>query len=129
MWNRWVRGQSGSGSDSAERLARSWSTAVADSAGVAVQRGEKIEIRLQRGKLVNLVRRSRRNPSLEPAVDWPYALGDPFIFACWNAHPHRRGSCTLVHNGIIEKLYPAQAAMRVMGIAQSETDTEVVAHS
>ena len=46
-----------------------------------------------------------------------------------NAHPHRSGSCVLVHNGIIENYLPLKHQLERDGfVFDSETDTEVVAH-
>lgn len=46
-----------------------------------------------------------------------------------NAHPHRAGAVTLVHNGIIENHRPLREALIEKGRSfESETDTEVVAH-
>ncbi|MEQ8433465.1 MAG: glutamine--fructose-6-phosphate transaminase (isomerizing) [Oceanicaulis sp.] len=46
-----------------------------------------------------------------------------------NAHPHRAGRVTLVHNGIIENFRELKAELERAGRTfESETDTEVVAH-
>ena len=45
-----------------------------------------------------------------------------------NAHPHRAGRVTLVHNGIIENFQELRRSLQADGYSfQSETDTEVVA--
>lgn len=44
-----------------------------------------------------------------------------------NAHPHRVGAVTLVHNGIIENYRELTDEFRLRGKLKSETDTEVVA--
>jgi len=46
-----------------------------------------------------------------------------------NAHPHRVGSITLVHNGIIENYMAHKEALLAMGREiRSDTDSEIVAH-
>lgn len=44
-----------------------------------------------------------------------------------NAHPHRQGSVTLCHNGIIENYKELTTEYGLKNVLQSETDTEVVA--
>lgn len=44
-----------------------------------------------------------------------------------NAHPHRCGKVTLVHNGIIENYRELIEDYELQGILESETDSEVVA--
>lgn len=46
-----------------------------------------------------------------------------------NAHPHRAGSVTLVHNGIIENYLEIREELKTQGIVpSSDTDSELVAH-
>jgi glucosamine--fructose-6-phosphate aminotransferase (isomerizing) len=46
-----------------------------------------------------------------------------------NAHPHKAGRVTVVHNGIIENFAELKAALQARGRSfESETDTEVIAH-
>src|SRR5262245_7548203 len=46
-----------------------------------------------------------------------------------NAHPHKHGSVSVVHNGIIENYLPLRARLAERGHKfASETDTEIVAH-
>jgi glucosamine--fructose-6-phosphate aminotransferase (isomerizing) len=46
-----------------------------------------------------------------------------------NAHPHKAGSVSVIHNGIIENYLPLRARLEESGRKfASETDTEIVAH-
>jgi len=46
-----------------------------------------------------------------------------------NAHPHKAGGVSVIHNGIIENYLPLRARLQASGRKfASETDTEIVAH-
>jgi len=46
-----------------------------------------------------------------------------------NAHPHKAGKVTVVHNGIIENYLPLREFLKERGhVFSSETDTETIAH-
>ncbi|NNL84262.1 MAG: glutamine--fructose-6-phosphate transaminase (isomerizing), partial [Myxococcales bacterium] len=100
-----------------------------DSAGVAIFGDGGLRVSRAVGKLANLELQLRGDP-LGGSVGLGHTRwathGKP---SERNAHPHRAGRATIVHNGIIENYRELRSELEGAGRSiLSDTDTELVAH-
>jgi glucosamine--fructose-6-phosphate aminotransferase (isomerizing) len=100
-----------------------------DSAGLAVQAADGMEVIRTVGKLDNLAR-ALESRDLQGTVGLGHTRwathGRP---SEQNAHPHVSGDVAIVHNGIIENHLELRQELEAEGFQfASDTDTEIVAH-